>query len=790
MSKITFSILLTIVFFNTILSQTSADDTTTKLSEYFKLERENIHLHLNKNTYLTTEDIWFKGYIIEKKSKAPFFTTSNVYISLIDDKGTKIETKLHFSENSVFNGTIKLNKTFKTGKYYIQVYTNYMNNFSEDESSVFEINIINPNEGNIIDDKKINYATLDMEFFPESGIFLEGILNVIGVKISDCNDNGLSFKDIEVIDSKGTSISMFSTDTNGYGRLSLNPDKNETYKVVLKFNDNKIEKTLPKPTSNGMSLSVNNYSVNGKTLISIKTNSTSVDALKNKTHLLVVQHNEVSSTIPFTFKDGENQKTIAIANDKLIEGLIVLNVINSEGKKVNERIIFNPILEQNKVDALSNSRKNDSIVISGRTSLLMGNISVSVLPDNDYSEPNKSIYNTLLFNNFLSNSVKNINYYLTDFSKTKHSELDNLLITQTSKYELDKIIAKLPPEKKYEFDNGLILSGTVNNNIQNNDENYTVTINSLALGLNENVKLNLKNEFKLENVLAIDSTAVHFTLLDKKAKATELNVYCNVLNNNKKFYKPFIPKLKQCASNNIVILDNFVFPKIDNVVLLDEIAIEAQKKKDALSKTTKFNNSSIKGYKITNDQADIFRDVLSFIRSHGFNVTESGGNVFITRTYSTSFGGSNSPTIYLDDFPIPADQFNTLRNMNLNTIDEIYINKTGFGGGINGSNGIIRIFNKPVANSISNIKIKSKPYYIKNGFQPNISYKNPQFANAFDESFKQFGTIFWLPNVNTNESGDFKFLIPNLNQKTIKIVFEGISSDGKLISEVKTISIN
>ena len=474
----------------------------------------------------------------------------------------------------------------------------------------------------------------------------------------------------------------------------------------------------------------------------------------------------------------------------MIEGLIVLNVINSEGKKVNERIIFNPILEQNKIDALSNSVKNDSIIISGRTSLLMGNISVSILPDNDYSEPTKSIYSSLLFDNYLTNSTKNLNYYLTNFSKAKHSELDNLLITQTSKYELDKIVLKLSPEKKYEFDNGLILSGTVNNNIQNTDENYTITINSLALGLNENVKLNAKNEFKLENVLAIDSTSVHFTLLDKKAKAKELNIYCNVLNNNKKFYKPFIPKTKKCADNNIIKSDDFVFPKIDNVVLLDEVAIEAQKKKDDLSKTTKFKNSSIKGYKITDDLAGTFRDVLSFIRSHGFNVTESGSDVFITRTYSTSFGGSNSPTVYLDDFPIPADQFNILKNMNLNTVDEIYINKTGFGGGINGSNGIIRIFSKPVANSVSNIKIKSKPYYIKNGFQPNISYKNPKYANAFDESFKRFGTIFWVPNINTNERGEFQFTIPNLNQKSIKIVVEGISSEGKLISEVKTITIN
>jgi hypothetical protein len=59
------------------------------LSDYFLMNRENIHLHLNKSTYLTNEQIWFKGYVIEKKIKSPFYDTTNVYVSLIDEYGQK-----------------------------------------------------------------------------------------------------------------------------------------------------------------------------------------------------------------------------------------------------------------------------------------------------------------------------------------------------------------------------------------------------------------------------------------------------------------------------------------------------------------------------------------------------------------------------------------------------------------------------------------------------------------------------------------------------------------------------
>ena len=156
--KIYFSLLL-LVNANFIFSQVSItqESVSSKLADYYKFERENIHLHLNKVNYLTTEDIWFKGYIIEKKIKAPYAVTSNVYVNFLDSNGNKISNKLFYAENSTFQGTFKLDESLKTGKYFLQVYTNFMNNFSEDESSVFEVNIINPNEKNTIDDSKVNY---------------------------------------------------------------------------------------------------------------------------------------------------------------------------------------------------------------------------------------------------------------------------------------------------------------------------------------------------------------------------------------------------------------------------------------------------------------------------------------------------------------------------------------------------------------------------------------------------------------------------------------------------------
>ncbi|HSD13561.1 MAG TPA: hypothetical protein VLB74_02815, partial [Flavobacterium sp.] len=106
--KKTIFLLITLIIQTLAFSQAELSQGNEKISEvlteYFKMDRENIHLHLNKNTYLTSDEIWLKGYIIEKKSKKPYLPTSNVHINLIDEKGTKIKTYLFFADNSIFEG--------------------------------------------------------------------------------------------------------------------------------------------------------------------------------------------------------------------------------------------------------------------------------------------------------------------------------------------------------------------------------------------------------------------------------------------------------------------------------------------------------------------------------------------------------------------------------------------------------------------------------------------------------------------------------------------------------------
>ena len=87
------------------------------LDNYFDLEREAIHLHLDKTTFMNTETIWYQGYIINRKTAKPYFTT-NVFVVLYDEKGKQLSDKLVYATNGVFSGKIELNSKLQSGNYY------------------------------------------------------------------------------------------------------------------------------------------------------------------------------------------------------------------------------------------------------------------------------------------------------------------------------------------------------------------------------------------------------------------------------------------------------------------------------------------------------------------------------------------------------------------------------------------------------------------------------------------------------------------------------------------------
>src|SRR5690606_15601839 len=220
-----------------------------------------------------------------------------------------------------------------------------------------------------------------------------------------------------------------------------------------------------------------------------------------------------------------------------------------------------------------------------------------------------------------------------------------------------------------------------------------------------------------------------------------------------RYFKPFSKQAFECVT---LTSEDVAFPTIADAIELANITVEGAEKREKLENLSRHSNSMSQGYKITDDEASRYYDIFSFIQAHGFDVIQDGVRISIHARGQRSMSGGNSPALFLDDVPI--DDASMLRSYSMRNVDEIYINKRGYGGGTTGPFGIIRIYTKKTQSSLHNIAIKSHSLVVKGGFQDYKEFVNPNYDSVQDEGFKKYVNIQWIPYVNYDEEGNFKLV--------------------------------
>ncbi|RZJ67153.1 MAG: hypothetical protein EOO50_06425 [Flavobacterium sp.] len=780
---------LLLLFFTAgqLLSQTNSSNQekiSKALSDYFQLDRENIFLHLNKQTYLSDEKIWFKAYVTEKKTNTPFPSTTNVFVSLTDASGNVLQTKLYYAESSLLTGTMSLPEKLPTGKYNLRVFTNFMNNFAEDESSNYAIYIIDPAQKNTINSAKVDYNTAHLELLPEGGIFLDGVSNTFAVRLTDCNGTGIPITDGQIKDASGNVAATFITNPKGYGRFDLIASKSTGYTAHCTLNGKLVQLALPSSQIKGVTFSVNSYTFADKVVVTAKTNPSTLAEIGKDAYTIVAGQEQDVAFAEFSFND-KSEVSVAIPSENFKPGVNSIYLIDKNQKIVVQRVIFKPGVALKKADITVAQKRGDSIIIKGISPLALGSMSVSVLPINNDDDRN-SIVSSLLIDNFSELRLQDPAYYLDGFSRKKHYELDCFLMAQTPKYAFSGFTKM--PEKKFEFDRGLTIKGTINTVIPDR-KNAKVKMNSIAQGLDETTTIDEKNEFVFTNVIALDSTSIYFSVIDAKGKTIPAKIHSQLLNNNRRLIKNI--QQTDCSSNLIESAPEEL-PTVANSVVLDAVTVAAQKKnkEEELNpqNNMRFGNSMAKGHKITDDVAQTYRFLTDFIQANGYHVVNTGATVSISRTYSTSILGSNSVVMYIDDTPIP--DMSILIGYTMDMVDEVYFNRRGYGQGSNAGGGVIRIYTRRTTRGgFKSPNSTWQELKIQNAYQRLSEFKTPNYANVQDAGFKKYGTIAWLPNVNTDEKGEFKFAFPNLQQQKVKLVIEGIDGNGQLYSETRLLDL-
>ncbi len=776
-----------ILFFNISFSQTkNIDSLDRSYQSYFELPRESVYVHLNKTSFLTGEEIWWSAYLYNRKTNLPSSQTTNLYFGLYDQNGKQLQKQLFYVENGRSKGNFLIDSKFKSGTYYIKAGTNWMKNFKDEKEFVQKITIINKSVPLV---EKIT-PIFDLQLLPEGGHLIENLNNVVGVKITNQNSKGIKIVKGEVFNANNQLVKSFSNNYYGVGKFDLFIEKKQTYTVKVTLDDGQeLTKPLTLAKEKGIALSVNNI-LKDKLVISLKTNSTTLDQIKKEKFYLAIHRDGLMTLNEFSFKELE--KNINIARNKLHSDTNIITLFNKDLHPISERLIFNyvntnlaEVIIEKPVLKIKDSISLKINVFSKNNS--PASLNITALPTETIANnPKSNIIATFLLEPYLKGTIQNPSYYFNKKNRKRDFELDLILLTQGwSKYKWKDIFNSIP-RITYPIEKGISVTGKIENTkIKQGDELAIHTGNFSSLfymNLNENKNFNINSIFLQNN------DTLNFAIKNKKGKLrkpnlditfnTTLNtidsIQPNLLNS-----LPTVYDIDKKQIENLSDLKDLIF---EEIVELDEVIITEEKIEKKLTRNRQLIGSVLfNAFKI--DENTVKKNPLlsDFISKNGFLVTIANSAVFVVNPRPLS----GPVQIFINDIVIRDNT--ELFNLELRQIDEIYINPDGVGEGPNASGGVIRIYRKSAVQLNSFTSRFAQQLAINSFTRPKQFYR-PKYNSFASKDFSNYGVIHWESNLQTNSDGSTILKIP-LDTPNVKLFIEGMGNDGTLISHIQNITL-
>lgn len=762
--------------------QTLIDSVYTK---YFNLSKEIPYLQLNKTSFSKGEEIWFKAYILNFNTQKLHKKTSNLYCYLYNEKGILKEKQLLYVKDGLASGSFKIDSTFTNENYYIKATTNYMQNFNEDESFVQKITVLN----NYTQLQPKTKNTIDFQLLPEGGYLIANTINSLGIIVKDSLNRGMSIKKGEILENDNV-IASFNTNQFGFSKVKvfLQPSKIYTSKVTLD-NGSIIEKKLPNIKQKGISLTVNNPNTN-ITEFTFSTNEVTLPELLGKNYYFLIHNGNHYLKRQINFKKNVSTFSLIINNNKLPSGTNIITLFNHRNQAIAERVFFN--YDKNTLFTTVNTKveqnnDNSTLVLNKEEKDSESYyLSASILPSETKSySPSNTIFTKFLITPYIKGNIEQPSYYFKNINRKKLYNLDLLLLNQGwSKYNWHDIFNNSPNEN-YKHDKGITIQGTINSKIPKNSNQILLV--SKENGIFNSQPLNNKT-FTFKNLFLKNGSDFHLALLKPNKKMEELKAYIRYPNLPMSTSN-FLPKVdfpnKSLISKPISYtndnLQSFISKDFD---VLDEVII---KKKlitfDHLPSRTTFL-SLLDRVKVKNSRYKNM-SLVNFLRFRGFRINELFGNVIISSNRSVSnLAGKKPPTkVFLNENIIQTPSINNLDIISetfLDDYDEIYITHA-FGGEIH-------LFTSTEFNNTNKSKNLYSNFKAPIGYSPKKEYYQPKYSNTQSDLFKEYGAIFWEPNILINQKNK-KLTFKNYDLEKVKLLIEGITDSGRLIRFEKIITL-
>ena len=749
--------------------------------KYFKLNRESIYLHLNKTKFVPQEGIWFAAYAYSSRDLLPHPLTTNLNVKLFNEEGDEVASKVIFTYEGIGEGFFDPNELeLSPGNYQIKASTHFMRNFKEDLVFHETVEILGDDAKVEIDSsQKENY---DLQLLPEGGHLLADAPNTVGVKLLDAYGKGVEFSEALLKNNKNEVLTKFSSNHLGLSKFSFTPVSGDDYSVMVSLkNGQEITTSLKSANSTGISLSVNNLHPT-QVILSINTNEKTLASLQQKPYIVLVHQNGNMNGIEFFFSEHNTNVVLPIKKSSLNPGVNIITLFNDQQEPNLERLVYKEI-DSKRLDASVYLKKNhiDSLEFQVRLDekVKKGSLSISVLPSLTKSYTSTQNTASVFFlKPYVKGEIENASYY---FDKTiprkRLYDLDLLLLTQGwSKYEWRDIFNN-PPKNFYASEVGFSVTGKINNyKPKKVDKIY---MNSNQTNLFEILDLNAKGEFKLDSLFVQKADSLYIGSIKKrngKLKKPQLFMSITPIQKKNKSIKLRNESRFYSEDNNFI----YNFDHLINEETLDSITLRG----DNLN-TIKSRSSTFKDIKTIGEKDYLaYPLLLDYIAANHFNVRRSATSVSISSRRNSNLRGSLSTLVFLDNSEISNGFLDILNNIRTEEIESVVFNRSGVGEGSRGAGGVIEITTKKTFKlGKKEYNQKFQTYVAQDGFSFSKVFYTPRYASYNSEEFKHYGTIHWIPSLLFKDENSQSFKLINTLTQELTFFIEGLTEDGKVISE-------
>lgn len=302
---------------------------------------------------------------------------------------------------------------------------------------------------------------IDLQFFPESGIMVDGLSSKIGFKAVDARGKGKLVEGV-ILNENDDVIKTFQSNELGMGSFELDTiNADELYKAKVKLNTNVWSKAykLPKAFKSGYVLSIS--SKKDKIYIEAKTNTLPNSKVRLKVTCRGFEYYDQDITLI------NGSYIYVIPKHTFPEGVLALTLFDNTNLPVAERLYFNQRLDTRlKINPSTNKSvyskraRIDLKVNVTRLDTIYSPTNLSILVVNKDNETNTIQNDNILSYFLLSSDIRGIierpSFYFEDGNE---KELDHLLLTQGwRKYKYLKPIRK----RNFKLERNLNVSGVIN----------------------------------------------------------------------------------------------------------------------------------------------------------------------------------------------------------------------------------------------------------------------------------------------------------------------------------------